>query len=767
VKKKQLQRKPWKRKFFFRLLIVSVTVLVAYMVYLDAQIKQRFNGSIWQVPAQVYARPLNLVVNAETTKKEVQDELSLLGYRKSSGAAKSGTYFFTKNTLVVFRRGFHFPDGYESERRIKVSWNGNRIVSIVDLTTQENIQRSRLEPWLVSRLVSSNREDRMLLDRESIPDTLVDALTLTEDRDYYSHHGVAPLSIVRALIANISAGRTVQGGSTLTQQLVKNVFLTRERSIIRKAKEALMAIIIDARYSKTRILNAYLNEVYLGQSGNMAIHGFGLAAHYYFDRPLNELRTQDLALLVGMVKGPSYYNPLRFPIRAKERRDLVLRILLENNAISREDYQQMVASPLRLETDGKLASGRFPAYMDKVRRELADILAEPELRESGVKVFTTIDINAQRRAERALVRTLDNKQQAVKVPLNGAMMVSDIATGEIRAIIGGRRTNFRGFNRALDAYRPIGSLAKPVVYLTALEDPTQYNLATPLVDLPLSLPDKDGMQWQPMNADKTFRDQVPLITALAKSLNVPTVRLGLEIGLPAIIDNFELMGVTSSIPNVPSITLGTMALNMLQVNQVYQSLANGGTYIPLHTVTAIVSPQNRLLWQHAKYSEQVVGEDATYLVNYALHQVTQTGTASAIGKQFGTAFMAGKTGTTDDYRDSWFAGFDRQNLATVWVGNDDNKPIQLSGASGAMPVFIAYQKLQEPKSLSQRFPERLGIAHFDKQSGMPIVPGCPDSLTVPAVLDALPSNIKDCAIRPAGREKRKAEKSWWERLFGL
>ncbi|WP_242698627.1 penicillin-binding protein 1B [Alteromonas sp. 5E99-2] len=763
-----MSKKPWKRKLFVRLCIVGFTLLGAYGLYLDAQIKHRFSGSIWQVPAQVYARPMQLSVNAEITRTEVKDELALLGYRKASDVTSSGTYFFTTNTLVIYRRAFHFPNGYESARRLKVSWNGNRIVSIVDLSSQVSIKQTQLEPWLVSRLITSNREDRMLLDQQSVPETLIDALTLTEDKDFYHHHGIAPKSILRALVANVVAGKTVQGGSTLTQQLAKNVFLTRERSLVRKAKEAMMAIAIDARYSKDRILTAYLNEVYLGQNGDNAIHGFGLAAHYFFDRPLNELPIQNLALLVGMVKGPSYYNPLRYPERALERRNLVLRILFENNAIAKNDYEQMILSPLGLDPSGTLASGKFPAFMEKVRSELADILAQPSLRESGVKVFTTIDINAQRRAEKALVSTLDNKQSSVGVELNGAIIVSDNQTGEIRAMVGGRRVGFKGFNRALNAYRPIGSLAKPIVYLTALEDPIQYNLATPLTDSPLSLPDKDGRTWQPQNADKKFRGRVPLITGLTDSLNVPTVRLGVEIGLKPIIDNFYRMGVKSAIPNVPSITLGAMALSVFEVNQVYQTLANAGEYAPLHTVNSIVSAKNALLWKHADFKAQVVDEDATYLTNYALHQVTQTGTAKRVGSTFGNTFMAGKTGTTNDYRDSWFAGFDRRNVVTVWVGNDDNKTINLSGASGAMPVFIAYQKLQEPKSLTQRFPSSLGIAHFDSHTGERIFPGCGSTLSVPAILDVLPTEATSCNVSsPSTNHAKKEEKvSWWERIFG-
>ncbi|WP_255439119.1 penicillin-binding protein 1B [Aestuariibacter sp. GS-14] len=754
----------------WKLLLLFSVLLGAYVFYLDAQIKHHFTGNKWQVPAQIYARPLNIEVGEEITRKEVTDELTLLGYRKVASPSGSGEYSVGGKSIELFRRAFHFPEGFQPLKRLLIRWDGARIADIRDVDTGQSLPSMQLESWLVTRLASGSSEDRMLVKLEDVPPLLVKALTLVEDRDFYHHHGVAPLSILRALVANIAAGRTVQGGSTLTQQLVKNLYLSRERSIERKVKEALMAIIIDARYSKDDIIQAYLNEVFLGQSGGMAVHGFGLASYFFFDRPINELDETEIALMVAMIKGPSFYNPRKYPERALERRNLVLRLLMEANDITPQEYEMAASRPLGIATGDSLATGKHPAFMSQVKRELQLILADPNIRESGVKVFTTLDIHAQRRAEKALTDTLSKLQSGREAPLEGAMLVADIASGQLRAIIGGKEVEFAGFNRALDAVRPIGSLAKPAVYLAALSEPSRYHLATPLEDNPLTIEDEYGKPWQPQNFDKTFSGSVPLLFALAKSLNVPTVNLGLDLGLDKVAEMFRALGVKRDFPLVPSLTLGAVALTPFETTQMYQTLSNNGAYRPLHAVSAIVSANDHLMWRQAEYGEQRVEEEATYLLNYALYKVTTDGTAKGLGRAFPNVNMAGKTGTTDDYRDSWFAGFDRNNLSVVWVGNDDNASTGLTGASGALPVFIAYQQLQEPKSLSRRFPDGLGIAHFDPNTGEVVVAGCPNSMSVPAVLDVLPPAQRDCFGKPVTTqksEKKASKKSWWERLLGL
>ncbi len=754
----------WIKTHFWKLTLLALVVFSAYLFYLDATIQHRFSGNKWQVPAQIYSRPLTLTLNEEITSKEVIEELELLGYRRVSKASTTGEYQYSNRKFVVYRRAFHFPDGFQGETILSMSLNKGRVSKIVNLETNRSIKSFRLEPWLISRLVSSGREDRMLVNLGQVPKHLKEALVLTEDKDFYQHHGIAPLSIIRAFLANISAGRAVQGGSTLTQQLIKNMFLTNEKSISRKAKEALMAILIDARYSKDEILEAYLNEVFLGQNGATGVHGFGLASFFYFDRPLNELNLNEITTLVGMIKGPSYYNPRRFPDRVIERRNLVLRMLFQDNVIDKAEFESLLDEPLHIATGASLIKGKHPAFMDKVQRELRVLLANPDLLESGVKVFSSLDPVAQRKAEKTIRSGLLSLEKARGLSkLQSAMVITDIDTGEIRALVGDRQTDYKGFNRALDARRSIGSLIKPAIYLAALEQPNRYNLASPLIDEPISLPDEDGKPWEPLNEDKQFRGKVSLVQGLTKSLNVPTVGLGMDLGIDTIVETLRRLGVEEKIPRYPALTLGALDLSPLQVNQMYQTMANNGEKIKLHTVTAILSAENQSIWRFEQAGVQEFDDKATYLVNFAMHKVTLEGTARRIRSRFPDINMAGKTGTTDDYRDSWFSGFDKNSLITTWVGHDDNQSTKLTGAAGALSLFIDYQMKQEPKSLVRRFPKGLGIAHFNVETGQPTEAGCKESMSVPAILSALPEKLQKCASK---NPKIKEKKSFWEKLFG-
>jgi penicillin-binding protein 1B len=350
-----------------------------------------------------------------------------------------------------------------------------------------------------------------------------------------------------------------------------------------------------------------------------------------------------------------------------------------------------------------------------------------------------------------------------KSGFEAAMVVTDIDSGEIRSIVGGRNVAYAGFNRALDAKRSIGSLIKPAIYLTALEQPKSYNLATHLTDEPIKLKSTYGKMWEPQNSDKKFRGQVPLLIALSRSLNVPTVSLGMSLGLGNIANTIKRLGVKEELELYPALTLGAVNFSPLQVNQMYQTIANNGRYIPLHSITAIMSADDDLLWKFDVAPQQRVNEQATYLLNYALHKVTLEGTAKAVRTKFPDVNMAGKTGTTDDYRDSWFSGFDKNILVTSWIGKDNNQPVNLSGASGAMQLFIAYQQQQQPRSLVRRFPDGLSIAHFDNASGNLSKAGCANTFSVPAITAALPPVPNRCVGKSAVPDKRK---SLWEKIFG-
>lgn len=755
----------WLKRYLWKIIVV-VTVLVAfYGIYLDAQIKTRFEGNKWVVPAQLFARPLTLNQGQEISKQEISQELKLLGYRKVINIKQPGEYVIKGSEFQIYRRAFDFAEGYDSARKLVLKLKSNRLVGIYDGSVKGQVNQAKLEPMMVTRIITQSREDRILLPLSEVPDSLIETLVITEDRKFYDHHGVSPLAILRALVANIKAGRTVQGGSTLTQQLAKNLFLTRERSLWRKINEAMMAVIIDLRYSKDEIMETYINEVFLGQRGNLAIHGFGLASYYYFNRPLDELNLAEQATLVGMVKGPSAYNPFRKPENAQKRRDVVLRSLFELEVIDREEYTAFVESPLKAEDKGILSQHKFPAFMQQVNRELRRILPGKDIRESGIKIFTTLDPHIQRAAEDAALKTLKSLQNSrTKAELNTAVIASDFRTGEIRALVGGKEMQFQGFNRVLDAKRPIGSLIKPAIYLTALEQPENYTLATLIEDKPIKLKSTLGKLWEPQNVDKKFRGQVPLLTALSHSLNVPTVRLGMEVGLDNVAYTIQKLGVEQPINPYPAMTLGAIDLSPLQVNQMYQTIANFGLKQELHSISAIASHDNRTIWYRNKVPEQRIDEGAAYLVNYALHKVTREGTGKRLKQVFPKTNFAGKTGTTDDYRDSWFSGMDNQMTTTVWVGNDKNENTGLTGSAGAMSIFIDLQRKIYPKSFNRPFPDGIGIAHFDSSDGMRKTPGCPELISVPANLAALPGEIS-CDGNPVPKTQEE-EKSWWQRWFG-
>lgn len=752
----------WLIRDLWKVVVVMLLAFGAYGIYLDAQIKHTFSGNKWQVPSQIYARALNIEVGEGLTSEELLQELALLGYRRVTRPLGAGEFSYYKNKFHIVRRAFTFPEQPEPERFIEVIIGNGKVKSVKDLDAKTTLNQERLEPWLVTRLTSGSHEDRMLVGLQDVPDGLVEALLATEDKDFYHHQGVAPLAILRALVANVVAGRAVQGGSTLTQQLVKNLYLTREKSLLRKFKEAYMALLLDYQYSKDDILEAYLNEVFLGQNGKQAVHGFGLASLFYFDRPLNEINLAEMSALVAMVKGPSRYNPRKSPQRVLERRDLVLRLLYEQQVISSKDYEYYVQQPLGVVPASQLQKPVHPAFMDKVTRELRDILPEKSQRQAGIKVFTTLDPHIQLQAEKAAGKVLTRLETERKLAgLNVASVISHSNSGEIRAIVGGRKVGFSGFNRALDAKRSIGSLVKPAVYLTALNRPEQYHLASLLVDEPIKLKSSYGNYWEPKNIDKTFRGRVKLLDSLMLSLNVPTVHLGMALGTNEVANTMTALGVPGEIPLYPAMLLGAVDLSPLQVNQMYQSIANEGARLPLHSITAVSSAEDQLMWRFSEESVQAVSAESAYLLNYALHRVAKFGTAKLLKKRFPNLNLAGKTGTTDDYRDSWFSGFDNDLVSTIWIGKDNNEPTTLTGSSGALQYYAELLRHTHPRSLSQRFPEGLAIAQFDAKSGAVVASGCKESVSLPAVVSALPP-AKSCTPTP----EKSNDKGFWERLFG-
>ncbi|MGL4206921.1 MAG: penicillin-binding protein 1B [Aeromonadaceae bacterium] len=746
-----------------KLSLVLFACLLVTGIYLDSLIREKFDGQKWQLPALVYSRPLELYPGQRLSQKQMLHELKLLNYRQSAKPQGAGQYAVGGNKVVLIRRAFHFGDGSEQARPLLLTFNGQRLQRIQNADNQRDLGYVRMDPVLLDRLSAEEIEDRLLLRLDEVPQSFIDTLLTVEDRDFYNHGGVSLLSIGRAFFANLKAGRAVQGGSTLTQQLAKNFFLTSERSLWRKVQEAYMAVIMDYRYSKQQILETYINEIYLGQNKAQGVYGFGLASYFYFGLPLNELEPDQMALLVGMVRGPSYYDPWRFPERAQERRDLVLKLLLDNLKIEPPEYQVYLSRPLALLPRGQMSYGRTPAFMNLLKRELKDRFGEGFLKNSGLKIFTSLDPVAQLSAEEAVTSQLDKIEKERKRPaLQGAMVVSNWKTGEISAVVGGRDIRFAGFNRALDARRPIGSLVKPAVYLTGLEK--GYNLASPLKDAPLTLRNQGGQSWQPKNYDRGYRGSVPLYQAMAESLNLPTVRLGMDVGVDKVVATLKSLGVTQPIQAYPSLFLGTVALSPFEVNQMYLTLANEGLYQPLTTLRAVLDEKNRSLYQKQLKAERRLDARDSYLTLFVMTKVASQGTARSLAARFPGVTLAGKTGTTDNLRDSWFSGLDNDELVSVWVGRDDNQPAGLTGANGALQLFGDYMTRRGVNSLQLAVPKGIGWANFSR-GGKPVASGCGGALALPARLDQLGPTVP-CSSGGSGDDSRPDNPiDWFKQLF--
>lgn len=801
----QLPSIPWD-KFSFKFQMPGKAMRVAalllllglsgYIYYLDTTIREAFEGRKFALPARVYGRALEVYPGLKLTREQLVGELKAIGYHENPEPKEAATYKLTMNGIEFTSRDFVFVDGPQSSQHLRMEFADGMVSALQERGRSDvDLPLVRMEPPVIGGIYPGHNEDRDLVRLDQVPKLLIDALIATEDRKFYTHWGIDPRGIARALYKTVS-GQRIEGGSTLTQQLVKNFFLTSERTLTRKANEVLMALLLELRYSKDEILETYLNEVFLGQDASRAIHGFSLASHFYFDRPLDRLALQEFATLVGMVKGPSVYDPRKKPELTLSRRNVVLKEMAGLNVITQAQFVAARDKPLGVVQRAPTGTSAYPAFMQFVHRQLQRDYREEDLRSEGLRIFTTLDPFVQHQAEAALKTRLGAIEKARKIAANtleGAVVVSSTQTGEIQAIVGGREARFAGFNRALDSQRPIGSLVKPIVYLSALEDASRYTLITPLDDSPLVWKQAGTSDWKPQNYDHKFHGMVQLRTALAHSYNVSTARLGINLGIEHILDKLPKYGIERRPPPFASSLLGAFGLAPIEVAQLYQTFADGGFRTPLRAIRAIVTADGQPLQRYPLNVEPVAAAAPVYLLTTALQGVVREGTAQALSNWLPADLnAAGKTGTTDDLRDSWFAGYTGDRVAVVWVGRDDNKPTGLTGASGAMTIWGEMMKNIQPEPLVPAVPEEIEMVNIDPLKGVHYEEGCKDGVPMPFIKGSAPAEVAPCptaniwdliksavvpaaakpevkpevnpGVKPEGKQEPE-KKNWLQRLF--
>lgn len=738
---------PW-LGWAIKLGLVGLVVFAGFAVYLDAVVQEKFSGKRWTVPAKVYARPLELFVGQKLTKSDFLQELDALGYRRESAGNGPGAVSVAGNNLELHTRGFQFYESREPSQQVRVRFSGDYVAGLSQ-ANGSNLAVARLEPMLIGGLYPAHREDRLLIKLEQVPPYLVETLVAVEDREFFNHFGVSPKSIARAVWVNATAGQVVQGGSTLTQQLVKNFYLTNERSLIRKATEAMMAVLLELHYDKQDILEAYLNEVFLGQDGARAVHGFGLASQYFFSQPLSELKLEQVALLVGMVKGPTYYNPRRNSERALARRNLVLDVLVQQGVVTLEQAVAAKQKPLGVTQRGSMADSSYPAFLDLVKRQLREDYRDEDLTEEGLRIFTSFDPILQLKAESALADSLKRLSGRKGVDqVEAGMVVTNPETGEVQVLIGSRQPGYAGFNRALDALRPIGSLVKPAIYLAALERPSQYTLTSLLEDQPFSIKGQDGQVWSPQNYDRKSHGTVYLYQGLVHSYNLSSAKLGLELGVPNVLKTLERLGVARKWPAYPSMLLGAGALTPMEVAGMYQTVANGGFNTPLRGIRSVLTADGEPLKRYPYQIQQRFDAGAIYLLQNAMQRTMREGTGRSVYSRLPSSLaLAGKTGTSNDSRDSWFAGFSQDLLAVVWLGRDDNGPTPLTGATGALQVWTDFMIKADPLPLDMPLPDNVVQAWVNAANGLGSDPSCPNAVQMPYIRGSEPVPGQACGIQ--------------------
>ena len=731
-------------------LIIFLVISIAYVSILDSKVVNKLDGVLWTVPAKVYARPLELAEGGKINVDGLKKELEILSYELTKGIPDTpGEFSQSQRSVNIFIRGF----GSQEPGLYRLKIENDKIDSI-KRKDGISIDLIQLEPLSIGGMFPSHLQDRILLNFSQVPKDLEEMILVVEDRNFYSHKGISLRSIMRAFIKNTRALGIEEGGSTITQQLAKSLFFSPEQTIRRKIKEAIAALLIEMHYSKQEILLAYINDVFIAQSGRRAIHGFGLASQFFFGTDLKNLSLDQKALLVGMLKGPSLYSPINNPDRAKTRRDLVLSLIKNDSLITEEEYLDLKGRSLKVIPPSFKSLSKYPAFNDIVTLDLRKNFDDSDLRTKGLKIITNLDPVVQDYLEESIKDTklkLKRRYGSQLNGLEGAGIVIDSFSGEVVAAIGSTKPNNYGFNRAINAVRPIGSLVKPFIYLSALQHYSKYNLSTLLDDSKLSVSLPGGKLWEPNNFDKKFHGNIPLHVALSESYNVATTRLGMDLGYSVVQETFTKLGIKKKIPKYPSIFVGSFEMTPLEAIQAYQTIASEGFYSPLNSIRTVESSEDVLSLSYPYKVEQRFRPEPIYLLKFVLKQTFISGTARGFSSRVIEKWKTGgKTGTSDDQRDSWFVGYAGNYLMLVWLGFDDNRKSPLTGRTGALQVWKNFMSRLDPIAYEVRKPSRIRYEWVDAKDGLLSGESCKGSILIPFVEgtepEMIPQNRKKCRI---------------------
>jgi penicillin-binding protein 1B len=707
------------------------------MLRLDRVVRARFEGRLFVLPSRVYSAPTLLTAGLDVERTDLRGELHRLGYRESDDAevATPGAARFEAERVRIHLRGFEHPTRAEPARRVELGLAAGEIESIRDLDRGRELSVALLEPEPVGAYYGPAHEQRELVRLGAVPRHLVDAVLAVEDQRFEEHRGIDWVRVLGAAWANVRAGSIQQGGSTLTQQLVKNFFLTPDRTLERKVQEALMAVLVEARYEKPAILEAYLNEIYLGQRGSTSIHGVGEAARFYFGKPARLLRVEESALLAALIKSPGKVNPWKDAERAAQRRNLVLDLMLEQGRIDGPTHDQARASPLGL-ADPSSEARDVRYFLDALREQLPENYDRELLATSGLRIHSTLDVRLQRHAAAALADGLADLEKRFpelrakgKPPLQGCVVALRPKTGEVLALVGGRDYVESQFERCTQARRPAGSAFKPFVYIAALEareGQPLATLATLLDDGPFTVSTGSG-SWRPVNYDRQFHGLVSVREALERSLNVATARLGQAVGVERVLEVARRLGIESPMEPYPSLALGAADVTPLELARAYATIANGGVRSEVLLFEEVTDEAGRTLARRRAASERVLDPATAFLAVSLLEGVVDRGTARSLRAAGMRGPIAGKTGTSDESKDLWFAGFTPDLVAVVWVGYDEPREMRHAASQIALPIWKRFLQGATGGRVPGGFvpPEGIHVAEVDPVSGALALEGCP------------------------------------------